>query len=344
MARDPLLEFRDVGISCPAGDFHIDPWRPVDRAVITHGHSDHARWGHRSYLCHKLTEPILRLRLGREIRVEGVEYGEKVKLGDATVSLHPSGHIPGSAQVRVERAGEVWVAAGDYKVHHDGISTPFEPVRCDAFVTESTFGLPIYRWESPEQIRAQINTWWNDNRAAGKSSVLTGYSLGKAQRLLSMLDRTIGPIFVHPTIFHTNGAYREGGLDIPETPVWTVAAKNDLKGAMLLMPPGAAIASALRKFEPYSIANASGWMALRGNRRRLALDRGFVVSDHGDWAELNDAIAATTAKQIFVTHGQIEPLVKWLRERGYEATAVRTRFSGDLENEEPATAEEGVNP
>lgn len=339
MGREELLSFTDAGIRCPDGGFSIDPWRPAERAVITHGHSDHARWGHRAYLCHHLTVPILRLRLGRDIRVQGVEYGEPIQMGGITLSLHPAGHIPGSAQVRVERAGEVWVAAGDYKVHRDGISTPFEAIRCDAFVTESTFGLPVYRWGPQETVAAGINHWWQTNRSRGKTTLLTGYSVGKAQRLLHLLDRSIGPVFVHPSIHATNQAYRSAGLDLFDPPSWADRPKQELRGAMLVLPPGAATGPALKRFEPHSIGQASGWMAIRGNKRRMALDRGFVLSDHADWPELNAAIEATGARKIIVTHGHIEPMVKWLRERGYESIGVSTRFAGDLADEESTSGE-----
>ena len=337
MAQPDLLTFTARGTFCPDGDFFIDPLTPVERAIITHGHSDHARAGHQSYLCHSLTAPVLRLRLGSGIHVQPVEYGEKITFGNLTVSLHPAGHIPGSAQIRIERAGEVWVAAGDYKLHPDGVSTPFEPIRCHAFITESTFGLPVYRWPSPFDTKSEINTWWSENRATGKTSVLTGYSLGKAQRLLSLLDLSIGPVFVHSAIAQVSGAFREQGLPLPEAPVWTNAAKQELRGAMVLLPPGAATPGTLRKLAPISIAHASGWMAIRGNKRRLALDRGFIVSDHADWSELNQAIAATGADRIFVTHGQIVPLTRWLNERGYQASAVPTRFENRTRSESGET-------
>ncbi len=322
MKHDELLTFPFGDIVCPDGGFSIDPRSPAKRAVITHGHSDHARRGHQSYLCHHLTVPILRLRLGPNIQVQGVEYGERVRLGDVTISLHPAGHIPGSAQIRVERNGEVWVAAGDYKLHDDGVSAPFEPVRCDAFITESTFGLPVYRWAPIAETAREINQWWSQNKENEKTSILTGYSLGKAQRLLAMLEKDIGPVFVHPSIVETNTAYRSAGLPIPEFPSWAHTTKADTSGAMIIMPPGAAIPATLRRFSPFSIAHASGWMTLRGNRRRQALDRGFVVSDHADWPELNQAIEATGAERIFVTHGQIETVVRWLNGRGYQAAPV----------------------
>lgn len=340
MKREDLLTFPSGDIVCPDGGFSIDPRTPAKRAVITHGHSDHARRGHQSYLCHHLTAPILRLRLGSDIQVQGVEYGERVRMDDVTISLHPAGHIPGSAQIRVERDGEVWVAAGDYKLHDDGVSTPFEPIQCHAFITESTFGLPVYRWAPIAETARDINQWWSENKENGKNSILTGYSLGKAQRLLSMLETDIGPIFVHPTIVETNTAYRSAGLPIPEFPTWAKPTKEKTNEAMIVMPPGAAIPATLRQLSPFSMAHASGWMTLRGNRRRQALDRGFVVSDHADWLELNQAIEATGAEKIFVTHGQIQTLVRWLNGRGYQAIPLPGYSWTKRETEAPSSKPE----
>ena len=182
----PVLTFTDRGIYCPAGDFYIDPWRPVDRALITHGHADHARPGHGAYLATTGALPVIRHRLG-EITAEGIAYGAAQAIGGARVSFHPAGHLPGSAQIRVEVGGQVWVASGDYKTAPDGLSEPFEPVRCHAFITECTFGLPVFTWPSQDAVAADINAWWADNAAQGRASLLGAYSLGKAQRLLSIL-------------------------------------------------------------------------------------------------------------------------------------------------------------
>lgn len=335
MARQELLEFTDRGIYCPAGDFYIDPWKPVERAVITHAHADHARAGHKSYLAHTLTTPILRLRLGRDIVAESLAYAEPARIGDVKVSLHPAGHIPGSAQVRLERAGEVWVVAGDYKVSPDGLSTPWEPVACHAFITESTFGLPIYKWPNPTEVADEMRSWWKRNRAAEKTSVITAYSLGKAQRILHLLASGEGEIFVHPTIREINLAFRDAGLELANLPTWEEVSRQRLRTALLVLPPGA-LDKALRQVGRASTAAASGWMTVRGNRRRLALDRGFVLSDHADWTELNQAVKATGADRIFVTHGQVDAFVRWFRDQGREAHPVPTRFSGEEAEEENA--------
>jgi len=340
MAHPELLEFTDRGIYCPEGGFYIDPWKPVDRAVITHAHADHARPGHRHYLAHPLTAPILRLRLGADLTIQSLAYGQPLRLGPVTVSLHPAGHVPGSAQVRVERAGEVWVASGDYKTRGDGLSTAWEPVPCHAFITESTFGLPIYRWPDPAQVADDIHSWWQRNRESGKTSVLTAYSLGKAQRLLHLIGREAGDIYVHSAIRQINDAYRGAGLNLGDFPTWKDASENQLRKALLVMPPAAAQERRSKLVASASTAHASGWMTVRGHRRRAALDRGFVLSDHADWDELNEAVQATGAERIFVTHGQIETFVRWLREKKYDAQPVKTRFTGDLTEATDSNPEE----
>ncbi|MEM7441591.1 MAG: ligase-associated DNA damage response exonuclease [Pseudomonadota bacterium] len=328
MARD-VLKFTDDGIYCPAGDFYIDPWRPVDRALITHGHSDHARWGMRRYLATEAAAPVIRHRLG-DIVLETVRYGEARQIGDARVSFHPAGHVPGSAQIRVEVAGQVWVASGDYKIVDDGMSEPFEPVACHAFISECTFGLPVFTWTPQTELIRQMNEWWAANRSDGKVSILGAYSLGKAQRLLSYLDASTGPILTHGAIENTNAVLRGQGIALPDT-VHVTADVNvkDSPGAMVLAPPSALGSTWARKFGPTSTAFASGWMALRGVRRRRAADRGFVVSDHADWQGLNTAIKETRAERIFVTHGYTGPFRKWLEEQGYDAHVVSTEYDGE---------------
>ncbi|MEX0369197.1 MAG: ligase-associated DNA damage response exonuclease, partial [Tateyamaria sp.] len=258
------LTFTPAGIYCPAGDFHIDPWKPVDRALITHGHADHARWGMGGYLATDIAAPVMRHRLG-DVSVDTVRYGETLTIGGATVSFHPAGHVPGSAQIRVELGGEVWVASGDYKVVDDGLSTPFEPVKCHHFITESTFGLPVFRWQEQAVIADQINTWWAACKDAGKTAFLGCYALGKAQRLMSMLNPEIGPILTHTAIENTNAVMRAQGIALPDT----IQAGPDFDhkahaGALVLAPPSALGSAWARKFGPQENAFASGWMALRG--------------------------------------------------------------------------------
>ena len=324
-----VLEFKPQGIYCPAGDFFIDPWRPVDRALITHGHADHARWGHGRYLATQAAAPVMRHRLS-DIHLEEIRYDEPRRIGGASVSFHPAGHVPGSAQIRVEVGGEVWVVSGDYKTAPDRLSEPFEPVRCHSFITECTFGLPVFTWTDEATIASEINTWWAANRATGKFSLLGAYALGKAQRVMTLLDPSNGPILTHGAVENTNAVLRAQGLDLPDT----VAVTPDLKaadypGALVLAPPSALGATWARRFRPAATGFASGWMRLRGVRRRRAVDRGFVVSDHADWDGLNSAIAETGAENIYATHGYTEIFARWLNAQGYNAHVVPTEFSGE---------------
>lgn len=324
-----VLEFRPEGIYCPAGDFFIDPWRPVDRALITHGHADHSRWGMKRYLATEAAAPVMRHRLG-DVAIDTVRYGETQKVGDATVSLHPAGHVPGSAQIRVEVKGEVWVASGDYKVVDDGLSEPFEPVKCHTFITESTFGLPVFKWDRQEDVVAAINSWWQANREAGRFSIIGAYALGKAQRILANVDTSIGPILTHGAIENTNEVLRAQGIDLPDTIRVTPEVNvKDHAGALVIATPSAMNGPWARKFGQASSAFASGWMAMRGVRRRRAADRGFVMSDHADWEGLNSAIEATGAERVFVTHGYSSIFARWLGEQGYDAAVVETEYEGE---------------
>jgi putative mRNA 3-end processing factor len=320
---------------CEAGDFYIDPWLPVERAVITHAHGDHARPGSAAYLAAKPGLPVLRTRLGEDAAIEGLAYGEARDIGGVNVSLHPAGHVLGSSQVRIEHAGEVWVVSGDYKLDPDPTCAPFEPVRCHTFITESTFGLPIYRWRTPDEIFADVNAWWRANAAAGRASVLFGYAFGKAQRVLASVDASIGPIVVHGAVDVLNRGYRECGVRLPETRMVTdFEAKKDFAGALIVAPPSAQSSPWLKRFGDYSDAFASGWMAIRGARRRRVVDQGFVLSDHADWPSLNRAIESTGAERVFVTHGHTTPLVQWLTERGLDAHTMKTEFEGEAGAEE----------
>ncbi|HET6762146.1 MAG TPA: ligase-associated DNA damage response exonuclease, partial [Longimicrobiaceae bacterium] len=331
-----LLTVTERGVYCAAGDFHIDPWMPVDRAVITHAHGDHLRWGSRSYLGSTEGARVMRTRLGPDARMRTVDFGEPVDVNGVRVSLHPAGHILGSAQVRIEHRGEVWVVSGDYKTEPDPTCTPFEPVRCHTFVTESTFGLPIYRWAPQAETFAEIRAWWRGNRETGRASILFGYSLGKAQRLLAgLLGGEEGPIYTHGAVETLNRDYRASGVSLPETTHAGAAPKGtDFSAALIVAPPSAAGSTWLRRFGPSSTAFASGWMRIRGTRRRRSLDRGFVVSDHVDWPSLLGAVEATGAERVWVTHGYRDPVVRWLREHGLEAQAIASRWEGEAEAEE----------
>ncbi|MCQ4280112.1 ligase-associated DNA damage response exonuclease [Stutzerimonas stutzeri] len=334
-----LVVARPEGLYCPPGDFYIDPWRPVDRAVITHAHGDHARWGMGHYLASRDSEGILRSRIAADMPLQTLAYGESVDHHGVKLSFHPAGHVLGSAQVRLEYKGEVWVASGDYKVEPDGTCAPFEPVRCHTFITESTFGLPIYRWPSQAQVFREINDWWRANAAAGRASVLFCYAFGKAQRILHGLDESIGTIVVHGAVEPLNKVYREGGVYLPPTVYAGDLKKGDprLKHAIILAPPSAGGSTWMRRFGDYADAFASGWMMLRGTRRRRGVDRGFVLSDHADWPGLLWAIEQTGAERVMVTHGSVPILVRYLREmRGLDAQAFETEY-GD---EDDATTQE----
>ncbi|KKL27111.1 hypothetical protein LCGC14_2388460, partial [marine sediment metagenome] len=265
-----------------------------------------------------------------QIDLDTIAYGERRQIGGVTVSFHPAGHVPGSAQIRIERKGEVWVASGDYKVEDDGLSEPFEPLRCHAFITESTFGLPVFKWRPQSEIAADINSWWRTNRAEGRATILGAYALGKAQRLLSAVDPTIGPILTHGAVENTNEVLRGQGIALPDT--IRVTPETDPKahpGALILATPSALGTPWARRFGPASTGLASGWMALRGVRRRRAADRGFIMSDHADWQGLNTAIAETGAERIFVTHGYTAIFRRWLIDQGHDAHIVDTAYEGE---------------
>ena len=324
-----MLTFTSSGIYCPDADLYIDPWRPVARALITHGHSDHARPGHGRYVATETAAPVIRHRLGA-IDLTAIAFGETLVVNGIEISFHPAGHIPDSAQIRLARRGEVWVVSGDYKTAPDALSEPFAPIRCHAFVTECTFGLPVFVWPSEDEVIAEMIAWWRDNAAQGRVSVLGAYSLGKAQRLIARLAGTIGPIFTHGAVEETNAVMRAQGLPLPDTiRVTPDLDRGSYKGGLVIAPPSALGTTWLRRFGETSTAFASGWMAVRGIRRRRAADRGFVVSDHVDWPSLNNAIAATGAERIFVTHGYTAVMRRWLAEQGYDARVVETEFQGE---------------
>jgi putative mRNA 3-end processing factor len=326
-----LLEFTADGIYCPRADVHLDPWRPVKKALITHGHSDHARWGHQRYLCTTSAAPVIRHRLNLGNNLETVGFAEKLLINGVEFSFHPAGHIPGSAQIRVESKGEVWVFSGDYKLEPDGISEPFEPVKCNTFITESTFGLPVYNWKPQREVFDDINDWWRRNQEVGKVSVIAGYALGKSQRILRNVDPGIGRIFVHGAIRSVTALFSSVSSGLPETTyVSPEMKKKDFEGGLVVCPPSALGTPWLRRFDPYSLGIASGWMGLRGARRRRGADRGFVLSDHADWPALNQAVRETGASRVYVTHGYAGIFAKWLNTLGLEAHEVKTQYEGEL--------------
>lgn len=332
--RKDLVVRRPQGLYCPPGDFYIDPWRPVDRAIITHAHADHARTGHNHYLASAAGEQVLRTRLG-DITLQTLPYGQVIEHNGVKISLHPAGHVLGSAQVRLQWRDEVWVVSGDYKLDADPTCLPFEPVTCNTFITESTFGLPVYRWPTPATVLQQINSWWADNASNKRTSVLYAYSLGKGQRVLAGVDCSIGPIITHGALNALNDVYRTAGVNLPATSAVTDIEASDRRRALVLAPPAVAGSSWMRRFGQTSDAMASGWMRVRGARRRRGVDRGFVMSDHADWPSLLQAIGATQASRVIVTHGSTAVLIRWLQEQGLDAQAFETDYGheGDAHDE-----------
>lgn len=327
--KTPLLEFTSKGIYCKKADVYLDPWKPVDKAIISHGHADHSRWGHKNYITHHLNVPIVQHRLG-EVNISGKDWGETFTVNNVKFSLHPAGHIVGSSQIRVEHKGEVWVFTGDYKIEDDGLTTPFELVKCNTFITECTFGLPAFRWRPQQEVFNDINQWWAQNQSEGKTSVLFGYSLGKAQRLIKHLDTSIGKIYTHGAVENMTEVLRPL-TNLPPTHLITKETKKDeILGNIVVAPPSAHGSPWIKKMVPYVTATASGWMAFRGARRRRAIDKGFVLSDHCDWKGLLETVKATGAEKIICTHGYTDIFSKYLMELGYDARTEATQYEGEL--------------
>jgi putative mRNA 3-end processing factor len=325
-----LLEVTESGLYCAAGDFYVDPWRRVERAVITHAHADHARNGCGRYLCAAPGKPVLRTRMGGNAVIETLRYRDTTSINGVTVSLHPAGHVLGSAQVRVEHRGETWVVSGDYKLDPDPTCATFEPVPCDVFITESTFGLPVYRWPDPSTVASQINAWWRANRDAGRTSVILAYALGKAQRIAAMVDPDIGPIVAHGAVMKLVEAYRASGVRLPSIDRVPPQARRVGGGrALVIAPPSVLGTPWLKMFGESAVAVASGWMTVRSVRRRRNVEHGFVVSDHADFPGLLAAIEGSRASRILVTHGFSDVLSRFLRERGLDAKPLATRFTGE---------------
>lgn len=322
-----LVILRREGLYCPQGDFYIDPWQPVDRAVITHGHGDHARIGMGEYHLAAPGLPILQWRLGGQV-YHPHGYGERFEINGASVSLHPAGHVLGSAQVRIEAEGQVWVASGDYKRQPDPTCAPFEVLPCDVFITEATFGLPIYRWPDTSEVARDIVQWREHCATRGQAAVLFCYALGKAQRLLAELSAwTDRPALVHGAIAAGVAVYRAAGVPMLATQLVMEAGKGaDFAGELVLAPPSAAGSTWMRRFRRPQTAFASGWMRIRGNRRRRNYDRGFVVSDHADWPDLMRTIRETGARRVIATHGSTDAILRALQEAGIAAEALRTQF------------------
>lgn len=339
----PLLTPTPAGLYCAIGDFYIDPWKAVPRAVVTHAHADHYAWGCGAYLVAAEGEKVFRLRLGAEARIATQPFGSHREINGVRVSFHPAGHILGSAQVRVEYQGEIWVVSGDYKTEAERTCTPFELVNCHHFISEATFGLPIYRWQPQTEIFAELNQWWATNAAEGKASILYCYALGKAQRVLAGVDASIGPILTHGAVEQMNSAYRASGIELPPTTYAMNAKKAELPGSFIVAPVSARDTAWVRRFGAHATGYTSGWMRIRGTRRRRAVDRGFVLSDHADWDNLLTTIRATGAERIGVTHGYVPVLARYLQEQGMDAYGLETRYHGETDDSAESSTQDAEN-
>ncbi|MGZ6141887.1 MAG: ligase-associated DNA damage response exonuclease [Myxococcales bacterium] len=306
------------GLLCPGGAFHLDPIGPVERAVVTHAHGDHARAGSAAYLCTPQTAALIRRRVAGA-SIETLEYGERRRIGEVTLSLHPAGHMLGSAQVRIEGGQGVWVLSGDYKREADPTCPPFEPLRCDVFVTEATYALPLFRWDEPASVAGAIAAWWQAN--ARKASVLFCYALGKAQRVLAELARVADrPVFVHGAVEPFAEIYRAAGVRL--LPTRLIEDERSFAGELILAPITARGTPWMKRFRSFESGFVSGLLRIRGTRRRRGFDRGFVMSDHADWPGLLRTIGETGAQRVLATHGHREALVRWLSEAGLDAAPI----------------------
>lgn len=325
-----LLITTPKGLYCPAGDFYVDPHGYVGRAVISHGHSDHARRVAKKFLAHRDSEAILRARLGSDISLQTADYGETVTINSVKVTLFPAGHLLGSSQIRIEHGGRVTVFTGDFGTTPNPTCKPFEPVKCDTFITESTFGLPIYDWDDPSTVHETINSWWKRNRDRGMTSLLHAYSLGKAQRIIAALDTTTGPVYVHGSVDQINKCYISAGVELPRTKYLEKGTERlDEEGAIVIAPQSATAGAWLNRLGKFTTGFASGWMMVRGRRRMGNIGAGFVLSDHADWKGLLKAVEDTGAEKILATHGFSEQFTRYLRGKGYDAEPLETAFPGD---------------
>jgi putative mRNA 3-end processing factor len=326
-----MLEETAAGLYCPGGDFHIDPWHPVRRAIITHAHGDHARPGSAAYLCVAPCAPLLARRFGSDATIESLRYGQRVTIGSVDLSFHPAGHVLGSAQIRLESASGVWVLSGDYKRAPDPTCEPFEPIACQTFISESTFGLPIYRWDATEDVVTEILQWWKVNQDRGLTSVLFCYTLGKAQRLLAELGRMVDtPVYVHGMMMPMIDVYRERGIAmLPTLPLIEKPRGTSFAGQLVLAPLSARGTPWMRRLGEISDAFVSGLMRVRGVRRQRAFDRGFVLSDHADWPAILQTISETGATRVLTTHGHAEALARFLKGQDVESNVIRTAWEGE---------------
>jgi len=334
-----ITKFTNKGIYCIPGKFYLDPWFPVDYAIISHGHADHAKWGMKHYLCHDDSKAILKHRIGADISIESMPYATEKMVNGVKVSFFPAGHIIGSAQIRLEYKGKIVVFSGDYKVKNDNLTVPFEPVKCHEFITESTFGLPIYNWQKEEDLQQQMQNWVKSNQERNRTSVFIGYSLGKAQRIMKLIEG-ISDIYVHTAIHNINEAISSSGIDLPKTKRWTAESdKKQIQNNIVIVPPSLIGSNMIRRIPNSATAICSGWMQIRGNKRWQSVDAGFPVSDHADWNGLLSAVRATEAEKVYVTHGSQATFSKYLNEIGIYSEEVKTEYGT---NEDDAKESETV--
>ena len=330
-----LLTQTPQGLYCPAGDFHVDPVRPVERALITHGHSDHARSGHCHVMATRETLAIMAIRYGADFagRTQEAVLGEIVRIGDVEVTFVPAGHVLGSAQIVIEQGRCRLVVSGDYKRGRDPTCLPFEPVRCDVFITEATFGLPVFRHPDTREEVAKLLE--SVRLFPERAHIVGAYALGKAQRVMALL-REAGfdePIHLHGAMEKLTGFYKEEGVALGETPKVVAAERGKLKGAIVLCPPSAIQDLWARRFPDPVAAFASGWMRVRARARQKGVELPLIISDHCDWDDLCRSILETGAEEVWVTHGQEDALVHWCLSRGLRARPLHMLGYGDEEGD-----------
>ena len=348
MRPEDILVPTPSGVCCRPGSFHIDPTRPVERALITHAHSDHARAGHGAVLATQETLDMMRLRYGENFAgsVQAIGYGESVDLGGTRVTFHPAGHVLGSAQIAVEASGLTIVASGDYKDVPDPTCVAFELVRCDVFITEATFALPVFRHANPSGEIARL--LHSLSVFPDRAHVVGAYSLGKAQRVIALLRKAgyTAPVYLHGAMEKITAYYAGRGVALGELRPVRGATKADLAGTVTLAPPSALSDVWTRRFPDPVTAFASGWMRIRARARQYGVALPLVISDHADWTGLTATIAATGAAEIWVTHGQEDALVHWCRAQGLKARPLDIVGYGEEDDEAavPGAAEAAAQP
>ena len=313
--RQNLISQKSQGLYCESANIWIDPYKPVEKAIITHAHSDHFTNGCREYICSIETGLLLKKRFGNNINLKTVEYDKKFLINGINFSLHPSGHILGSSQIKIMTDSETWLITSDFKRQKDKTCKSYERLKTDFLICESTFGLPIFNWESTNKIIDKITKWVNQSEDS--TSILFCYSLGKAQRLLSELNsQNFKNIYVHKSINNINTIYKNLGIELEEAKIFDNNLEiNNLKDCLLLLPPSLNNQNFLKKFKRFQTGFASGWMSIRALKKRSGFDKGFTISDHADWNGLIKTIKESEAKRVFLNHGDGESLANFLRDK-----------------------------